>query len=93
MIEIQFILPRGSIGRIITDEDIEIGQKEHILLEAYVPGIEIIFNSSKFETTIFYKKSSSEKMIVKRNEITIYGQWENELSPESALHVLYPYFF
>ena len=41
MTELQFSLPRNFRGRFVSDENIEIGQKELSLLEAYVPGIKI----------------------------------------------------
>lgn len=87
MNETMFKLPRNFYGRLITDEDVRIGEKEHLLLEAYVPGIQFISNSPRFDTTICYKRDKSEKMVVKGDQVTIYGQCQEEL-PLDIYHLI-----
>jgi len=83
MTELQFSLPRNFFGRFGSDEDIEIGQKELLLLEAYVPGIEFVSGSPRFDVTVCHKRADDQKMVVDGGgNITLYGQWNRKLSPD-----------
>lgn len=87
MTELQFSLPRNFIGRFSSDKDIEIGQKE-LLLEAYVPGIEFVSGSPRFDVTIEHKEADQKRMVVERNGVTLYGRWDGKLSPD-VYHLLW----
>ncbi len=82
MTELQFSLPRNFIGRFSSDKDIEIGQKELLLLEAYVPGIEFVSGSQRFDVTVWHKEDNDQKMVFDGCNITLYGEWNRELSPD-----------
>ncbi len=82
MSELQFSLPRDFTGRFISDENIELGQAELLLLEAYVPGIEFISGSPRFDATVRHKESDEQRMVVAGNDITLYGQWDERVSPD-----------
>src|SRR3989338_3202582 len=83
MTELQFSLPKNFRGRFVSDEHIEIGEKELLLLEAYVPGIEFISGSPRFDVTICYKRADDQKMVVDGGgHIILYGQWVGKLSSD-----------
>jgi hypothetical protein len=82
MTELQFSLPKNFTGRFVSDGNIEISQKELLLLEAYVPGIEIVSGSPRFDARIEHKESDEQRMVVEGNDITLYGSWDGKLSSD-----------
>src|SRR3989338_3133033 len=85
--ELQFALPGRFTGRFVSDQNIEIGPEERLLLEAYVPGIQFISNSQAFDTTVCYVESDDYKITVGGNNVTLYDDWNGTFSFD-AYHLL-----
>jgi 8-oxo-dGTP diphosphatase len=84
----KFSLANNFTGILISNKKLNFGNKEKLLLEAYVPGIKFISNSKDFDIIIRHKESKTQKLIINSKIIDIQGNWAKEI-PLDLCHLIY----
>ncbi len=88
MTEFHFSLPRNFNGLFVSDTNIEIGADERLLLEAYVPGIELVKDAQRYDMIIAHHESDEERLRVQGSNLVVQGRWDGKL-PLDLYHLLY----
>jgi len=73
---------------VISSNKLNFGNKEKLLLEAYIPGIKIISKVKNPNLIINYKKSTIPKLIIHSKNIEIHGNWGNSIHLD-LYHLIY----
>ncbi|HOW29803.1 MAG TPA: NUDIX hydrolase [archaeon] len=83
-----FSINNNFFGKVVSDKKLNFGNKERLLLDAYVPGIKIISNIKNYDLIIKHKESNTQKLIVNPGNIEIYGDWKGKISLD-LYHLIY----
>jgi len=83
-----FSINNNFFGKVVSDKKLRFGNKERLLLEAYVPGIKVISDIKKYDLIIKHKESNTQKLIVNPGNIEIYGNWKGNITLD-LYHLIY----